>query len=211
MEYFVDYQIQDPVTGEDMRFPVGLPVGDAECDTLFYFVRIFAGSEEEDSLVGALRVRRVLVTKIVNEERSVFEAMDQHDQLECDVYTAVFDPANEYYKFDEAMCGDLVIFEHLALVENAPVLHNFNINKILDDILYQVGDASLAVYLESYGDFTHFNIDGCEHLPGVGYARVLAYGGLYQKEQKPKRHLSWDVLDWRSDGGGRPDGDNDEP
>ncbi len=40
------------------------------------------------------------------------------------------------------------------------------------------GDNGLIVYLESYGDFTHFNVEACSRLEGIGYARSTHNVGL---------------------------------
>ena len=60
----------------------------------------------------------------------------------------------------------------------ASLLYDFDINKILDDMTYQVGDPALLVFLESYGNFTHFNVGACERLEGIGYAKSTALTGL---------------------------------
>jgi len=180
LRYFASYTICDPITGNPARLPVGALV-DADGgydDTVFLNVDFFSSDEDGDLQVASLRVRRVMVDKIINESRSVFVSMDQIDQLEHEAWAAVWDPDSDHYRFEDAMFGDLLIFEDMHLIEGA-VLWRFNVNKILDDIVNHVaGGAAVAVFAESYASLTAFNVDACEYLEGVGYARVLSKGGL---------------------------------
>ena len=181
MDYFASYTIDDPVTQHRERLPVGVRVDedDGSHDTVFVNAEITSCEEGEvPQLVAHVRVRRVMISKIIDERRSVFRSMDQIDQLEHDVYAAVWDEDSGMYKFDDASCGDLLIFEAMHLREGV-ALRGFNINKILDDMIYQLGGGSaLAVFEETYAAFAQFNVEACDYLEGVGYVHVLARAGL---------------------------------
>lgn len=181
MEYFASYAFVDPVTGESVRLPVGVSVDDDEGyhDTIFVHAEIFASEEgETDTPVASVQIRRVMVGKIIDERRSVFQSMDQIDQFEYEVFEAVWDRESGGYRFDDAMLGDLLIFEHMQLVEGF-ALREFNINKILDDMVCQVGGgAAVALFVESYANFTRFNSEACEYLEDIGYVRVTTHTGL---------------------------------
>lgn len=186
--YYATYSMGE-VVSEDPLIPVGGRREDEEgfWDTLFYHVRLsMSDPEDEARHVGDLRIRRVQISKIVNERRSVFESMDQIDSFEHEIYEAVWDDEMGGFKENfEAMCGDLVIFEDLTLKEGA-VLPGFDINKILDDMAYHVGgDSGMVVYAESYANFTRFNLDACHTLEGVGFARASTMAGLSVERREP--------------------------
>lgn len=181
MGYCASYNLRGPR-------PVGVPLQatDSEWDTLFYRVRIFKMDREdpeEAPPVATLRVRRVLISKIVNEGRSVFESMDQIDQLQHDIYCEVWDEQSGGFRFEDSGCGDLLVFEDVEFAE-AAMLPDFDINAILDDIAYDVGGGDgLCVFVESYGDLVRFNVEYCERLRGIGYALPASWSGLARRRQ----------------------------
>ncbi len=70
------------------------------------------------------------------------------------------------------------------------VLHGFDINRILDDMTYQVcGDPGLIVYVESYGQLVHFNADACIYSKDVGYARPGGWTRLALSREDPDREI----------------------
>ena len=108
----------------------------------------------------------------------MLEAMDQIDGREYQICLAVWDEEQVEYKNVEALLGDLVIFEEMEIADGV-LLPGFDINKILDDMVCHVtGDCGLVVYDESYANFTHFNVEACFRLEGIGYARPGCYKGL---------------------------------
>jgi hypothetical protein len=176
MDYFASYTI----TGcFDEKLFIGEDPVDSEQDTIFILAQIFNDCEPDSKPIGAIEIRRVLISRLINERRSISAAMDCVDQWEHDVWYAVFDHKTGYYndRIKDAGVGDLLIFGDMQLAESA-VLRDFNINKILDDIVYHVGDASVVVFPESYADFTHFNAEACEFFSDIGYAKATATIGL---------------------------------
>lgn len=174
MEYFATYRIP--------RLPIGTPVRrtDPYTDTVFVEADILGMTDgEEEVCVGKLGIRRVMLPKIINEHRSLFEAMDSIDQLQHEIYAAVWDYDQDTWTIDDAIgVGELLIFGPIEFAERAS-LHGFDVNKILDDMVYHVsGDAAVVVFLEDYAALTHFNFERCKHLEGIGYALATARGGL---------------------------------
>ena len=119
MNYYAMYSIGALLTGEGC-----LPVGEggnpteAVYDTLLYEASLFVDSDDEmdwRDLVGTVRIRRVLVSKIIKEGGNVAESMDQVDQLEQDICTAVWNEELRSYRYPEARCGDLILFQDLPL------------------------------------------------------------------------------------------------
>ena len=182
MSFYATYSIGEPMELDGGGIAVGIPRDGDEgfWDTIFYHARIFRQDDEEKpELVGSVRIRRVLISKIINEGRSVYLAMDQVDQYEYEIFEAVWNEGQNDYKEElDAPFGDLIIFEPLGIVEGT-VLHGFDINMILDDMAYHVGGNHGLIYFDlSYADFVQFNIDACTYLPKVGYVRSTHYPGL---------------------------------
>jgi hypothetical protein len=175
--YYATYVLCEP------RQPVGVPVelSDPTLDTLRYYVELLAGEmfEPEAAVpIGSLHARRVLISRILEEGRSVLESMDAIDQLQHDIYAAVWHEEEDRYKDGDALSSDLVIFEPLEVLDGVGLL-DFDVNRVLDDLTYQLaGGAGLAVYDASYARFTRFNIGACNAIPGVGYVRPGSHHGL---------------------------------
>lgn len=177
MHYYAEYSI---TAGGDRRIPIGAPPDELEgaLDTLFYEIGLLRwDAEHEDyECCGNLRARRVLISKIIDEGRSVFMSMDQVDQIQHDVYAAVWDEERDSFGDPDADCGDLIIFEDVHL--EGGFLPGLDINRILDDAVYHMGGAALVVYLQPYASLTHFNLEACSWLEGIGYARPTSLVGL---------------------------------
>ena len=191
MDYYATYTRDEPL-------PVGAAPGGAsaeDVDTLIYDVKIFAhdlGGLDDEALdppdarpyIARLRFRRAMISKVYNSGRSVPEAMDVIDQLQWDIFQAVWDFQTDEYKLEEtAIAGDLKIFEPMIL--RSTFLPDFDINRILDDINHHVGGTDgLVVFTEEYADFVHFNADRCQHIEGVGYVRSDWWGLLAKRYEE---------------------------
>ena len=127
--YYATYKFAE-LDDSAVKLPVGLPVSEDEgySDTLFVHVEIFREIEVdgvEPELVASTCVRRILISKIIDEGRSVYDSMDQIDQFEFNIFEAVWNDDEGHYRLEEAMCGDLLIFQHMHVEETS--LPGFNV------------------------------------------------------------------------------------
>ncbi len=181
--FYAKYQVGTSYSGNNQLVPIGESPADYSpySQTLFYEVQLFsddADDLEKDHEIGTIYVRRILLGKVVNQRRSVWEALDCVDQLQADVGMAVWDIEEDEYRMKDAMFGDLVIFEEIEILGRIG-LHGFDINAVLDDVEGHVcSDIGVTVYLEPFADLVHFNSQACEPIPGIGYARSRTTRGL---------------------------------